>query len=526
MDGVVSILALAVMMCLCSFTDLSVILAPVQNCSVVRRSALIPAVPLLICAGSFLTAGSSGAAGIDAAGVAIICLGALGAVAAGRLISAYRPSLWAFTGAAAGYSLFRNGDTGGVKDWLLAAAVSLALAALTAALLCRAISLICRHSRKHRLILVRNLGICTSLAAALMLVCAGANISLIRGSFPLAADGRSGVALALAAGTLVALPFLGRSIGSLGERQFDLNYDVILATVCSVAVVCALFSSDAAAGCVGCKATVMSPGLLAFAALGGCSAVKRQEYMSGAEAARLALSGIGVPLTALVLTCLTLMLIYGAGNLSPVRVMVLAVALLALISGTVIYTLYSRSRHSGQALRDQEEQINENRHTLNSLEVKNMTIENEHLRNQLELKRQELLSVAMNITEQKEFIGRLNGMVKQARLLSDPAEKDRALHEISAQLSLRMNFDNEIDRFYTQVEQLHKDFTVRLQEKFPQLTAGERRLTTLLRLGFSTKYIAALMNIAPKSAEICRHRLRSKFGLDRKQSLTDFIKSI
>ena len=117
-------------------------------------------------------------------------------------------------------------------------------------------------------------------------------------------------------------------------------------------------------------------------------------------------------------------------------------------------------------------------------------------------------------------------MVKQARLLSDPAEKDRALHEISAQLSLRMNFDNEIDRFYTQVEQLHKDFTVRLQEKFPQLTAGERRLTTLLRLGFSTKYIAALMNIAPKSAEICRHRLRSKFGLDRKQSLTDFIKSI
>ncbi len=526
MDITVSIFTLAVMMCLCSFTDLSVILAPVQNCSAVRRSALLPGVPVLICAGSFLTAGGGGEAGIDAAGAAIICLGALCAVAAGRLISAYRPSLWAFTGAAAGYGLFRDGDLAGVKDWLLAAVVSLAVAALLAALLCRGISLVCRNSRKHRLILVRNLGICTSVAAALMLVGAGANISLIRSSFPLAADGRSSVALAMAAGTLVSLPFIGRSIGLLGERQFDLNYDVILATVCSVAVVCALFSSDAAAGCLGCKATVMSPGLLAFAALGGCSAVKRQQYMSGAEAARLALSGIAVPLAALVLTCLALMLIYGAGGISPVRVMVLSVALLSLLSGTVIYTLYSRSRHSGQALRDQEEQINENRHTLNSLEVKNMTIENEHLRNQLELKRQELLSVAMNITEQKEFIGQLSGMVKQARLLSDPAEKDRALHEISAQLSLRMNFDNEIDRFYTQVEQLHKDFTVRLQEKFPQLTGGERRLTTLLRLGFSTKYIAALMNIAPKSAEICRHRLRSKFGLDRKQSLTDFIKSI
>ena len=522
MGEVISILTMAVMVCLCSFTDISIILAPVRNCNVARRSVILPSVLILLCAGSFLAAGNSGTASVtDTAGAAIIGLCALGAVAAGRLISAYRPALWALTGSIAGYEIFRSGNFGTMWDWLLAAALSVAAAALIGGVLCRVIALAIRNSRKHYLLLVWNLGIVTTVAAALMLLAVGANISLIWNELPLASGGRSVVAVAMAAGILISLPFLGKSINRLSERHFDLNYDVILATVCAVGVVCALFSS-------GFKTTVLSPGLLAFAALGGCSMVKRQEYMSGQEVTRLALSGIAVPMIALVLSYLSFTLLYGigGGDGTFVKLLVLSLVLMVVLFCTVIAGLYSRTRNSGQALRDQEEQINENRHTLNSLEIKNMTIENEHLRNQLDLKRQELMSVAMNITEQKEFIEKMNAMVKEAQLIADPQEKDKALHEISTQLSLRMNFDNEIDAFYTQVEQLHKDFTTRLYEKFPQLTRQERRLTTLLRLGFSTKYIAALMNIAPKSAEICRHRLRTKFGLDRKQNLTDFIKNI
>ena len=529
MGEVISILTMAVMVCLCSFTDISIILAPVRNCNVARRSVILPSVLILLCAGSFLAAGNGGSASVtDTAGAAIIGLCALGAVAAGRFISVYRPALWALTGSIAGYEIFRNGDFGALWNWLLAAAVSIVLAALIAGLLCRIIALVCRNSQKHYLVQVWNLGIATTVAAALMLVAVGANISLVWRDLPLATGGRSVTAVAMAAGLIIAFPFLGERINRLSEKHFDVNYDVILATVCAVGIVCALFSNGTVTGLINSKATVLSPGILAFAALGGCSIVKRQEYMSGQEVTRLALSGIAVPMIAVVLSYLSFTFIYGVSTADGafVKLLALAVVLMVLLFCTVIAGLYSRTRNSGQALRDQEEQINENRHTLNSLEIKNMTIENEHLRNQLDLKRQELMSVAMNITEQKEFIEKMNSMVKEAQLIADPQEKDKALHEISTQLSLRMNFDNEIDSFYTQVEQLHKDFTTRLYEKFPQLTRQERRLTTLLRLGFSTKYIAALMNIAPKSAEICRHRLRTKFGLDRKQNLTDFIKSI
>ena len=132
----------------------------------------------------------------------------------------------------------------------------------------------------------------------------------------------------------------------------------------------------------------------------------------------------------------------------------------------------------------------------------------------------------MNINEQKEFIRDIYEQVGLARWEKDVEKKNALLHDIQVGLNLRMNFSNEIDSFYAQVEQLHKDFTTRMAEKFPNLTKQERRLTILLRLGFSTKYIATLMNIAPASVEISRHRLRAKMGLSRNQNLTDFIKTI
>lgn len=57
-------------------------------------------------------------------------------------------------------------------------------------------------------------------------------------------------------------------------------------------------------------------------------------------------------------------------------------------------------------------------------------------------------------------------------------------------------------------------------------TASLIGLAALLRLGFSSKYIAALMNITPKSVEISRYRLRQKLGLSKGDNLVNFIRSI
>ena len=155
-----------------------------------------------------------------------------------------------------------------------------------------------------------------------------------------------------------------------------------------------------------------------------------------------------------------------------------------------------------------------------------MQVENEHLQNLLELRRRDAMSIAERISEQSEFIDELYGKVAEAEMSSDPARKDELLHEIKASLGLRRNSQDERTDFYNKVEALHQDFTARLSIKCPQLSAQERKLATLLRLEFSTKYIAALLGISPKSVEVERHRLRKKLGLTRSQNLIDFIKAL
>ena len=138
------------------------------------------------------------------------------------------------------------------------------------------------------------------------------------------------------------------------------------------------------------------------------------------------------------------------------------------------------------------------------------------------------MNVALSIVEQKEYLESLNVMVSQLSKCKDEGEREKLISELSSSLKQRLSYDRDVDSqyFYAQAESLHEDFNAKLSENFPNLTQQERRLATLLRLGFSSKYIATLMNITPKSVEISRYRLRQKLGMDKGDNLVNFIKSI
>ena len=138
------------------------------------------------------------------------------------------------------------------------------------------------------------------------------------------------------------------------------------------------------------------------------------------------------------------------------------------------------------------------------------------------------MNVALSIVEQKEYLESLNVMVGKIAKCNDAEQRDKLIAELGSSLKQRLSYDRDVDSqyFYAKAESLHEDFNAKLSENFPNLTQQERRLATLLRLGFSSKYIATLMNITPKSVEISRYRLRQKLGIDRGDNLVNFIKSI
>ena len=298
----------------------------------------------------------------------------------------------------------------------------------------------------------------------------------------------------------------------------------------SVAAVSLLCSSEKVTSLLHCGRVALPFSVIAMSSLWGCALARRRALMETSPALRTMFAAFVVPSAGLIAGYFGSALLprasFDTGSGVFLLLVSLASALVVIVFAAMIVRMFLSSRRSSHALKEAEDCLNENRRAVNAMEVKTMQTENEYLRNRIELQRREVMNAAIGISEQREFIGRISAMVKEAEATPDIEGKNEALHAIGTELSLRMNFSDEIDSFYTQAEKLHKDFAVRLNERFPDLTKQEKRLTTLLRLGFSSKYIATLMNISPKSVEICRHRLRTKFGLDRQESLTGFISGI
>jgi len=524
MELCIGIIALLLVGRQVGLTEVGTALAPAGSCLALQRRWVFPAAVVCLLAGILLAPEGARQGGID---LLTIAIGTTAATLLGRLLSPHVPVVYAFAGAEIGHRLLSTGASSLTAHQPMAWAVSLVMAALLAGIFCRVISGIVARTQTHYIRLAEELGIAGTILSALLLLAVGFNLG------PLLKLGTEASLLwSPLVVLLVALSIrnrIGTRIALSMEREFDLDPSAALSIPAAVLGTLLFFSFDAAASLLGLHATALSPCLLSFAALAGCGAATRRSVMESDAVIRLTGTALATPIVALLVTYLATALFYpAAGEVREVRMGLILAMLIVLVILTAGYALrnYLFSRNSSRMVREQEEQLAENRRVLNRMEVKTMRAENERLHNQLELKRREVMSIALNINEQKEFIEQLYERVKEAQAESSPAEKDRLLEAIRTDLSQRMNFSNEIDSFYTQVEQLHRDFSIRLTEKFPKLTEQERRLTILLRLGFSTKYIATLMNISPKSVEIGRHRLRGKLGLARQQNLANFIKTI
>jgi phosphate/sulfate permease/DNA-binding CsgD family transcriptional regulator len=173
-----------------------------------------------------------------------------------------------------------------------------------------------------------------------------------------------------------------------------------------------------------------------------------------------------------------------------------------------------------------ESHYNEMQQALTDIEVKTVQLENTALSTRLQEKRNEVINYALSIGEQRKFLEMLAGKIGDSLREEESEKRNEILKVILTSLHQKMSFSHELDDLYLKAEKVHNDFPAKINEKFPDLTEQEKRLTILLRVGFSSKEISSIMNISPKSVEISRYRLRKKLEIDNKTNLTHFIKNI
>lgn len=468
----------------------------------------------------------------DLRAVIAISLGTCAAVLISSVIHSRTGVPYALVGAILGCQLMVSGKldwtfaAGIMGSWIAAALMCLGLSAL----LTKLFLLYSSKSGRHLAIVDHRLLLGCVLGTLLLAVSAAWNNAavcslfpqLILGNTPLGAGFTVGVLLLI---LLTSLPFLYSRTDNMAGRSLDFGSAHVLAVLLSMALVLGLFSLPMIRG-IGLVPVPLSLNSLLVSALVGGSLVRRQAAINQETI----LKSIAASTTAPVLGfltgyCFSMILGVSSRTVTLIPVLIL-VGIFAIAAGLYIYIRANRREESRrQMLRSRQEQVYSTQKSLSALEVRVETHEKDLL-NKLDIKRKELVDFAVGVSEQKAFMEKVYDSLSQARSLPDGPAKDQALETLLQDLRERMYFTREMNDFYARSEVLHRDFNMRLKESFPNLTESERKLANLLRQGFSSKYIASLMNITPKSVEISRYRLRNKLGLNRSDNLVQFIKSI
>jgi len=149
----------------------------------------------------------------------------------------------------------------------------------------------------------------------------------------------------------------------------------------------------------------------------------------------------------------------------------------------------------------------------------------EDLNKELKFRQNEMVTMAMSIIRKNEFLSKLKEEIVKIKMVAQDNGLRHKLNNLSLMISRDLSLDRDRERFQMHISEQNSNFILRLTESYPSLTDNEKRLVSLLRLNLSSKEIASILNISPKSVEMNRYRLRKKLKVDPKVSLTDFIRN-
>ena len=180
---------------------------------------------------------------------------------------------------------------------------------------------------------------------------------------------------------------------------------------------------------------------------------------------------------------------------------------------------------SERQLAETENQLNEERKTLLEAELKNKELSEQQLHTQLEYKNKELASYTLNLIQKNEILHNLKESVDEIRNTPEAQIKQK-LNSLASIVNYSFHLDREWENFKMHFEQVHQNFFKRLLELYPDLSANDLKLCSLIKLNLDNRGIAAILNISQESAKVARHRLRKKLDLPADQTLIAFFNSL
>ncbi|MFA8437173.1 MAG: LuxR C-terminal-related transcriptional regulator [Marinifilaceae bacterium] len=156
-------------------------------------------------------------------------------------------------------------------------------------------------------------------------------------------------------------------------------------------------------------------------------------------------------------------------------------------------------------------------------EQKMIKLRNENLRNELSHKSSELANSTMSIIRKNAVLLEVKEEILKQKEELKQRYPAKYLERVVKLIDKNINNEDDWKIFEQHFDRAHVDFFNRLKNEYPDLTPKDLRLCAYLKMNLTTKEIAPLLNISPRSVEVHRYRLRKKLDFSSSDNLTEFM---
>ena len=197
-------------------------------------------------------------------------------------------------------------------------------------------------------------------------------------------------------------------------------------------------------------------------------------------------------------------------------VAVLLLAVLLLAGGILLVYFYQRYKIRRI----------ENRELRNSLRQEALiySVNRKNFENDMKQKDCEISSSTLLLANKNEVLQQISEITKS--YYSEGKIPSEYVCQVNAVIGDSLKNDDEWQRFKLHFDSVHPNFFVKLKEISGKLTENDLRLCAYINIGMRAKQIAEMLSVSPDSINTNRYRLRKKLGLQRGESLDEFIRRI
>lgn len=143
----------------------------------------------------------------------------------------------------------------------------------------------------------------------------------------------------------------------------------------------------------------------------------------------------------------------------------------------------------------------------------------------LKRKEKELNTASLKLSAADQLLSDARDLLKRQTEESTPAG-DSSMRNLYRKIDHFLHDQESWNLLEQRIELLQDDFHHKLRKACPDLSLEEIHLCNLIRTNLSTKELANILNLSVRGAETRRYRLRKKLGLQREDSLVDYLENL